>query len=73
MRELLGITAEEFQANPELYSVIATMNQDNPIDDTSAMGNPLAESVGRSTTLMRMKRHRLMNYDVLGLDEEDLG
>ena len=28
VREILGITAEEFEANPELYSVMLNMNKE---------------------------------------------
>ena len=36
VRELLGVTEEEFKANPELRDAIAHMNRIQPIEETKA-------------------------------------
>lgn len=36
VRELLGVTEEEFRANPELQAAIAHMNQIKPIEETKS-------------------------------------
>ena len=63
VRELLGITEEDFRNNPQLLDVLQTMNLTMPVEEENYDGEDMSNVV-RST--MAKKRHRKMNYDIIG-------
>jgi hypothetical protein len=61
IRELLGITEEDFKNNPELAKVLKMMNNIDPVEEESKDG-PSGSNVAK-------KRLRRLNYDIIGTDE----
>ena len=66
VRELLGITEEDFKDNPELLDIIKQMNLTEPV--------PEEEFIEADTGIVSQKRRhrRFLNYDIIGM-EVDLG
>jgi hypothetical protein len=66
IRELLGITEEDFKNNPELAEVLRSMNAQEPVkqdsDEESKTANTTVGSVAK-------KRWRRLHYDIIGTDE----
>jgi len=45
VRELLGVTEEEFRSNPELQAAIAHMNKIQPIEEEESKGAAAAQQI----------------------------
>jgi hypothetical protein len=69
IRELLGITEEDFKNNPELADVLKQMNAQEPVikedsDEESKTGQPQG-----TAGAVAKKRWRRLHYDIIGTDE----
>lgn len=58
VRELLGITEEDFRENPELYEVMMQMKTEAPVDDGV---------MEFQDTKARLRKYQ---YDIIGFDED---
>lgn len=69
IRELLGITEEDFKNNPELADVLKQMNVQEPIINPDYDEESKTGQQQETSGTVAKKRWRRLHYDIIGTDE----